>query len=311
MSANKIIHRLGYWTSRRHEDYKARDGLSRHSDWSRKLKRPRMGMVADLEEAKMGKKRRYIINDDDEEEDVNMNFVVTQDTGHSSDEDHHELVFRVDNEDYYVGDKEDIFSLESEDYAPSFKPVARKFHFNNLKSESDVTPAPSKCADENTEAIEMDNEADANDKSPLEEDLKSTEEQQEEISESVLGKIAALKRIDEKLLTIEREKSRKLKAALNSRRHDSNQNRSKKLQHRPLIQGSRGCTTERFRSRKVSSSSSISSSDSSSSDDSSSDQEAGDITRNVSSQDTDNLRNKLKLYLTKMKNKGAKKSKSS
>jgi len=319
---NKIAHRLGYWTSRRHEDYQARDGLSRDSDWSRKLKRPRMAMVADIEEERAGKKR-LAVSPEPEEEDINLTFIIKQDV--PSDESFpldKDLVFRVQNEDFDES-REDSSSLESEDLSDNnnsdqYKTQERKFYFRSHKGHNSA----SLSEDDDGGMIDVDDNNDIKEglcmaKYP-EEHLKEgpsdkkVKEEQNNISESVLEKIAALKRIDEKLLNIEKEKGRRLKSALisNSKEHGLFRKTKKRLEHRPVAQSNRKKANSR--SRELSSSSSISSSDSSSSsssnDESTSDNEER-FKRNVSVGEADDLRNKLKLYLTKLKKKkGVKKT---
>ena len=337
---NKIVNRLGYWTSRRHEDYQAKDGLSRHCDWSRKLKRPRLSMVADLEEEKIGKKRRIATEEvEEEEEDFNMNFVIKQDVpsevSYPLDD---ELVFRVENENFVKIPEWDTYSTDSEDLLAAgikmtkylsdsynsyqFQQENRKFHFTHLR---DQTPAS--ITEESVDNVDMDSDLMDEDDRGVGESLamakqpeelsnsKVKEEEHNSFSESVLEKIAALKRIDEKLLDIEKEKGKRLKTALSSssrsKNHGMYQNPKKRLHHRPSspLQGNRSRRKGKSRSRDVSSSSSISSSDSSSSsnDESTSENEEV-IKKNASGQEADDLRNKLKLYLTKLKRKGAKKT---
>ena len=333
---NKIVNRLGYWTSRRHEDYQAKDGLSRHCDWSRKLKRPRMSMVADLEEEKIGKKRRIAIGE--EEEDFNMNFVIKQDVpsevSYPLDD---ELVFRVENENFVETHEGNFYSDDSEDLLAAgikmtkylsdsynsyqFQQENRKFHFTHLR---DQTPAS--LTEESVDNVDMDSDLMDEDDRGVGESLamakqseelsnsKVKEEEHNSFSESVLEKIAALKRIDEKLLDIEKEKGKRLKTALSSssrsKNHGMHQNPKKRLHHRPSSQVQGNRRKGKSRSRDMSSSSSISSSSdsSSSSNDESTSENEEVIKKNASGQEADDLRNKLKLYLTKLKRKGAKKT---
>ena len=323
---NKIVNRLGYWTSRRHEDYQAKDGLSRHCDWSRKLKRPRMSMVADLEEEKIGKTRRIATTEEEEEEeDFNMNFVIRQDVpsevSYPLDD---ELVFKVENENF-AEIPEGNTSAESEDLSDGYNPYKfqqenRKFHFTHLRDQS-----PASMSEENVETVDMDSdimdedekgvgESQAMAKQPEElSNSKVKGEEQNSFSESVLEKIAALKRIDEKLLDIEKEKGKRLKTALSSssrsKHHEMYQNPKKRLHHRPSSQVQGNRRKGKSRSKDVSSSSSISSSDSSSSSNDDSTSENEEVTKkNASGQEADDLRNKLKVYLTKLKRKGVKKT---
>lgn len=327
---NKIVNRLGYWTSRRHEDYQAKDGLSRDCDWSMKLKRPRMAMVADLEEERMGKKRQIVtedIEEEEEEEDFNMNFVIKQDVPSevSSFPLEDELVFKVENENF-VEIPEEHTSDGSEDlsdsyYSYQFKQETRKFHFTNLKVHTSVS-----LDEENVDTVDIDmmdeDDKDAGEglavaKQPEPEELtnaKVKEEEHNSFSESVLEKIAALKRIDEKLLNIEKEKGKRLKTALSSssgsKKYGMYQNPRKRLDHSSQSLDQRNRRTGKSRNRDASSSSSsISSSDSSSSsnDESTSENEES-VKRNASGQEADDLRNKLKQYLTKLKRKGVKKT---
>jgi len=312
---NKIAHRLGYWTSRRHEDYQARDGLYRDSDWSRKLKRPRMAMVADIEEERAGKKRHTVSPDEEEEEDINLTFVIKQevrsDVSFPQDKD---LVFRVQNEDYEES-REDSSSPEPEDLSENnnsnnqYKPQERKFYFRNHQGHNSAPLSENEDVvmdvDDNNDIEEALYTAKDQEEQP-EEGLSDTKvrEEQNDFSESVLEKIAALKRIDEKLLNIEKEKGRRLKTALNSnsKEHRNYHSTKKRPEHRPLAQSIRKKANSR--SRELSSSSSISSSDSSSSsnEESSSDNEER-FKKNASVGEADDLRNKLKLYLTKLKKK--------
>ena len=326
---NKIANRLGYWTSRRHEDYQAKDGLSRDCDWSMKLKRPRMAMVADLEEERMGKKRQIVPKDieEEEEEDFNMNFVIKQDVQREESvplDD--ELVFKVKNENF-MEIPEEITSDGSEDLSDldSFNPhqfqqEKRKFHFTNLKVYTSAS-----LTEEDVDTVDVDDRMDEYDKDvgeglalakqPEPEDLTNSKgEEQNSFSESVLEKIEALKRIDEKLLDIEKEKGKRLKTALSSssgsKKYGMYQNPKKRLGHRSPSRDQGIRRTGKSRGRDASSSSSsISSSDSSSSsnDESTSENEES-VKRNVSGQETDDLRNKLKQYLTKLKRKGVKKT---
>ena len=319
---NKIAHRLGYWTSRRHEDYQARDGLYRDSDWSRKLKRPRMAMVADIEEERAGKKRLTVSPEEEEEEDINLTFVIKQDVrsevSFPLDKD---LVFRVQNEDYEES-REDSSAPESEDLSENnnydqFEPQERKFYCRNHQGHNSASLSEDEegmmDVDDNNDIEEALCTAKDQEEQPKEgpSDTKGREEQND-FSESVLEKIAALKRIDEKLLNIEKEKGRRLKTALNSKskEHRNYHSTKKRPEHRPLAQSNRKKANSR--SRELSSSSSISSSDSSSSsssnEESSSDNEER-FKKNASVGEADDLRNKLKLYLTKLKKKkGVKKA---
>merc|ERR1719480_128284 len=291
-----------------------------------------MSMVADLEEERMGKKRQ-IVNEEieEEEEDFNMNFVIKQDvTSEESFPQDSELVFKVENENF-VEIPEENTSDGSEDLSDTydsyhFTQEKRKFHFTNLKV---YTSAPLNEEYVDTVPVDVDDMMDEDDKDvgkglavakqPEPEDLTNAEEKEEEhnsFSESVLEKIEALKRIDEKLLNIEKEKGKRLKTALSSssggKKYGMYQNPKKRLEHRhrspSLVQGNR--RTGKYRNRDASSSSSsISSSDSSSSsnDDSTSENEEI-VKRNAGGQEADDLRNKLKQYLTKLKRKGVKKT---
>jgi len=321
---NKIAHRLGYWTSRRHEDYQARDGLSRDSDWSRKLKRPRMAMVADIEEERAGKKRITVSpKEEEDEEDINLTFVIKQDVrSEVSFPQDKDLVFRVQNEDYEES-REDSSSPESEDLSENnnsnnqYKPQERKFYFRNHQGHNSASLSEDEegmmDVDDNNDIEEALYTVKDQEEQPKEgpSDTKVREEQND-FSESVLEKIAALKRIDEKLLNIEKEKGRRLKTALNSKskEHRNYHSTKKRSKHPSVAQSNRKKANSS--SRELSSSSSISSSDSSSSsssnEESSSDNEER-FKKNASVGEADDLRNKLKLYLTKLKKKkGVKKA---
>merc|ERR1719312_255215 len=292
-----------------------------------------MSMVADLEEERMGKKRQ-IVNEDieeEEEEDFNMNFVIKQDvTSEESFPQDSELVFKVENENF-VEIPEENTSDGSEDLSDTydsyqFTQEKRKFHFTNLKVYTSAS-LNEEYVDTVPVDIDIDDTMDEDGKDvgkgltvakqPKPEDITNAEVKEEEhnsFSESVLEKIEALKRIDEKLLNIEKEKGKRLKTALSSssrsKKYGMYQNPKKRLDHRfpSLVQGNR--RTGKSRNRDASSSSSsISSSDSSSSsnDDSTSENEES-VKRNAGGQEADDLRNKLKQYLTKLKRKGVKKT---
>ena len=42
-----MTQRLGYWSRKRKREYRTKDNFSRFEDWSRKLKRPRLGIDLD------------------------------------------------------------------------------------------------------------------------------------------------------------------------------------------------------------------------------------------------------------------------
>merc|ERR1719158_499882 len=100
ISSSSISQRLGYLSKRKQES-RSEDGISTHLDWSMKLKRPRMGMVADLEEEKRGVKTRV----QSLVKDVNKNFASIKSYHSSFDEDDDvieddcKMVFRVINDD--------------------------------------------------------------------------------------------------------------------------------------------------------------------------------------------------------------------
>ena len=309
---NKIAHRLGYWTSRRYEDYQARDGLTRDCDWRMKLKRPRMAMVADLEEKRVGKKRLMVSQEEEEEEDVDLTFVINQDVkddvSFPLDKD---LIFRVQNEDYEETG-EGTSSSEPEDLSDNnnydqFKPQERKFYFKSHKGDNSAPPSEGEDGMMDVEDTNGIKEGLAKDlEEPPEENQSNTKEKENILSESVLEKIEALKRIDEKLLNIEKEKSRRLKTALisNSEERRIYRKTKKRLGHRPVSQSNR--KNANSRSRELSSSSSMSSSESSSSsssNDESTSEKEETSKKNASVSEADDLRSKLKLYLTKLKKK--------
>ena len=266
-----------------------------------------MAMVADLEEERVGKKR-LIETVSQEEEDVDLTFVIKQDVkGDVSFPLDKDLIFRVQNEDYEET-REGSSSSELEDLSDNnnsdqYKPQERKFYLKNDKGH---------ISEDEDNMMDVDDTNDIKEglakelEERPEEDPSNTQEKKNVLSESVLEKIEALKRIDEKLLNIEKEKSRRLKTALisNSEERRIYRKTKKRLGHRPVSQSNRKKANSR--SRDLSSSSSMSSSDSSSSS-SSNDESASDkeetSKKNASASEADDLRSKLKLYLTKLKKK--------
>merc|ERR1719397_229374 len=268
-------------------------------DWNKKLNKPRMGMVADLEEEACGKKNpiqtlvENPLSDESSCDDFNV--------------DPFETLVRTVSQDVsqYIPSsivrEEDSFSQDEER-------LNRTFHFvkeNEIECNDDLEEDCGHDLDLNNSNILIrigQDEFEHNNNQEMSDDR--AEEDLEEMT--VLDKIEAIQKIDRKLLTIEKERSRKLKKGYKIQ---------KQRVESPAIAERRG----RRRRRRVSSSSSSSGSSSSSSEtgsDSSSDSEAGNrqrvavpakrkstgqsLGRNREKKEVD-LKEKLKHYLKRAK----------
>jgi len=278
-----VSQRLGYWSKKRTSEYRTKDNFSRFSDWSKKLKRPRLGMIADLEEEKLGRKsmKMTIVKDfnSNRHSPIKHFNQVVDFCDENEVEDDSPLVVHLINDrviherspspttfkrTFLSSSKKyssgiDTFEISDKDVRGE-EPCSRRFHFKT-PSEGKSKVAENKHVKHSSDTT-----------SPkVEKPIK--------VKDTVIEKIAALKEIDKKLLDIEREKRQKLKSGLKQQKsvkQNSNNSTNSKTQ------GGRA-SSARYRNRRVVSSSSSSSSSGSSSSSSSSSSDTDDD--NVRSRD--------------------------
>ena len=176
-------------------------------NWKKKLNKPRLGMVADLEEEACGKKTSVLTiveNPTSEEIFPRSNFreheplirVVTQDISSISEDDEE----KPRRTFHFISENE----FESFNNIPLEEDCGQGLEMDNSNiiikiSQDNVDP---EALNNNTEVFEEEEEDEDND---------VPREQEDGGEMTVLDKIAAIKEIDRKLLTIERERTRALR----------------------------------------------------------------------------------------------------
>ena len=310
---SNISHRLGRRSLRHFQDYQGHADLSLDSDWTKKLKRPRMGMVADLEdEARGGTCSKVVTITDD-----NENRVARQDTATSSPyecADTHlpeecSMIFRVVNQAAVMVNDDDMDLDEcgtENGKTPCFdvEQQRRTFYFPQIKRKQSEIAEHSN--DKKTHSQEMSKDA-----------VMKEREMVDESQITVLDKIEALKKIDKRLSDIERNKKvnrrlgiKKLKklnvySKLN-RKQKAKMTDTVKAVRTKGLQHETKSSKDKSASSSDSSSSSSSSSGSSTSDVDTSDAEISDEKNKTTeaqemftSDNKSDLKDKLRAYLRK------------
>ena len=272
-------------------------------DWKKKLDKPRMGMVADLEEEASGKKNPIIIiaktTSDPEKVFSNSNFkgesresltrTVTQDIANTPEQELGSSSLGEENCDrifhFVSGNQMECNDSLEEDCGQDLEMTDANIIIKiNQDVESDL------------EAINNNDQEEHVDEAP--EDL---------VEMTVINKIAAIKEIDRKLQTIEKERSRKLQRGAKCHKQRTRSPQKPGKREKELVTRSRRRTRRRKRSSSSSNSSSSSSSDSDSDSSSDSGSEAEQKEASQSKQQGEgrsgkgevDLKEKLRHYLTK------------
>ena len=282
-------------------------------NWNKKLNKPRLGMVADLEEEARGKKTSIltIVPNSPSEEiyprrkvreyDEPLIRVVTQDVSSFSQDDEEEPSRTF----HFVSENE----IEPFNNIPLEEDCGQGLEMDNSNIIIKISQDNTEAHNNNTEMFDAEDNDDGKDDVPAEQ--ADTEEM------TVLDKIAAIKEIDRKLLTIERERSRALRRRLEKTGGSESPERVGR-RGREVVRSRLGAVRRRKRRRRSSSTSSSSSSSSSqSSSDSSSESEggqtqsrpAGKLIEKDGEKDERDLKEKLKHYLSRARAKQQKRKK--
>ena len=328
---SNMSHRLGRRSLRHFQKNQGHTDLSTGSDWTKKLERPRMGMVADLEEEARGGTCSKVVTITDD----NKNKMARLDTDASSPyecADTHlpvdcSMIFRVVNQAAAVVNDDDMdfdddFGTEDgQTHCFDVEQKRRTFYFPTMKRrQSEIAEHAN---DDEAHSQEILKDAAREEREMVEESKRSqdaTRNEREMVDESqitVLDKIEALKKIDKRLLDIERHNKKNWRRGTKkfkkinvytklNRKHRAKLAETVRAVRTKGLQHGTKSSKDNIASSSESSSSSSSSSGSSTSDVDTSDSENGEEKQGTSeaqemftADNKSDIKDKLRAYLRK------------